>query len=251
MEFLPISSSGHLNLLHELTDWPDQGVMVDVAVHAGTLLAVLAYFRREVGRILVGMFMLARGRVTPDGRLAIYLILATLPTVAVGFLLLRSGMVTLLRTAEIVAWANIIFAILLYGADRAGLTVRRMEHMEAGGALAIGFAQILSLIPGASRAGVTISMARLLGYERREAARFSMLLSIPVILGAATASSFEVYRAGNVALSTDMGIAAGLAFLAALLTIALFMWLLTRTTLTPFVIYRLVLGAALLAWIYS
>mgnify|MGYP001177783051 CR=1 FL=1 len=250
-EFLPISSSGHLNLLHLLTSMPDEGVMVDVAVHVGTLMAVLVYFRTEVMRLAVGFFKMLRGKVTPDGRFALYLILATLPVMAVGIVLLKTGLVTALRTVEVVAWANLIFAVVLYGADRTGLTVRRMEHLTAPGALAIGIAQVLSLIPGASRAGVTITMARLLGYERPDAARISMLLSIPTIIAAAAATSYDAYESGNVALQMDMAVAALLAFGAAIITIALFMRLLTRTTLLPFVLYRLVLGAALLAWVYS
>lgn len=249
-EFLPISSSGHLNLLHLLTSMPDGGVMIDVAVHAGTLMAVLVYFRADVMRLTVGFIKLLRGKVTPDGRFGLYLILATLPVMAVGIVLLKTGMVMALRTVEVVAWANLIFAVVLYGADRTGLTVRRMEHVTAPGALAIGMAQVLSLIPGASRAGVTITMARLLGYERPDAARISMLLSIPTIVAAAAATSYDAYESGNAALQMDMAIAALLSFGAAVGTIALFMRLLTRTTLLPFVLYRLVLGGALLAWIY-
>lgn len=249
-EFLPISSSGHLNLLHQLTAMPDQGVMIDVAVHAGTLLAVVLYFHKDVRRLGLGLVKLLRGKMTPDGRLALYLILATLPVMAVGIVLLETGAVAALRTAEVVAWANLIFALLLYGADRSGLTVRRVDHLTASGALAVGLAQVLALIPGASRAGVTISMARLLGYERAEAARLSMLLSIPTILAAATATGVDAYRSGDTALQADMMAAGGLAFVAALATIALFLRLLRHMTFTPFVVYRIALGGALLAWIY-
>lgn len=249
-EFLPVSSSGHLSLVHQLTDWPDQGVLMDVAVHAGTLAAVLAYFRHDVWRMIVGTFNLARGRVTDDGKLALYLILATLPVVVIGFALLRSGFVDLMRTAEVIAWANLFFAALLYATDRIGLTVNRLEHLGWGSALMIGAAQVLALIPGASRAGVTISMARILGFERSDAARFSMLLSIPTILGAAAASTWQVVESGDVALGYDMGLAALLAFGVAVLSIHLFLKLLERTTMLPFVIYRVAVGALLLGWIY-
>jgi undecaprenyl-diphosphatase len=249
-EFLPVSSSGHLNLIGELTSWSDQGILIDIAVHMGTLIAVIAYFRREVWQMIVGFFLLLRGRVTPDGRLALFLIIATLPAVIAGFFVLRSGMVSALRGAEIVAWANLFFALVLYATDKIGMTVKRLEHMETGGALAIGIAQVFSLIPGASRAGVTMSMARFLGYERKDAARFSMLLSIPTIIGAAAASIYEVVALGDVALGYDMALAAGLAAIAAFATIAAFMRLLEHMTLTPFVIYRLLLGAVLLGWIY-
>jgi undecaprenyl-diphosphatase len=248
-EFLPISSSGHLALVHELTGWADQGIMVDVAVHGGTLGAVLLYFRHDVWKMIVGAAKLLRGRMTPDGQLALYIAVATLPIVLVGYLLLKSGMVGSLRTAEIVAWGNLVFAIILWISDRIGLTVRRMDHMSWGSAIAIGLSQVLALIPGASRAGVTISTARFLGFERAEAARFSMLLSIPTILGASVASSIAVYEAGNVALGMDMAVAALLSLGAALIAIHLFMKMMAHMTLTPFVIYRLVLGAFLLIWI--
>lgn len=248
-EFLPISSSGHLTLVHVLTGWADQGLMVDVAVHAGTLGAVLIYFRRDVWKMIVGSFMLLRGRMTPDGRLALYIVAATLPVIFFGYALLKSGLVGSLRTAEIVAWSNLFFAVFLWLSDRIGMTVRRLEHLSWGSAIVIGFAQVLALIPGASRAGVTISAARFLGFERAEAARFSMLLSIPTILGAGVATSAEVYQAGDMALGLDMMVAALLSLLAALGAIHIFMKMMTHMTLTPFVIYRLVLGVLLLAWV--
>ena len=249
-EFLPISSSGHLNLVHLLTDLPDEGVLIDVGVHAGTLLAVVIYFWRDVWSLTVGFLNLLRGRPSPEGRLAIFLIVATVPTVLAGFWLLKSGYTESVRALEVITWANIAFAILLYLGDRMGGTMRRLESMTANGALAIGFMQVLSLIPGASRAGVTITMARALGFERTDAARFSMLLSIPTILGAATASIYEVWQTGNAVLQADMMLAVVLAFVSAIVTIALFMKMLTRATLTPFVIYRLVLGGVLLGFLY-
>lgn len=248
-EFLPVSSSGHLALVHELTDWSDQGVLIDVAVHGGTLGAVLLYFRRDVGGMTAGFFKLLGGRMTNEGRLALFLIAATIPVIIAGYLLLKSGQVAHLRTAEVVAWANLVFAFVLWATDRLGLTVRRLEHMTWGSAIGIGLAQVIALIPGASRAGVTISAARILGFERSDAARFSMLLSIPTILGAAVASSLEVYEAGDLALGYDMAAAALFSFGAALLAIHLFLKMMAHMTLLPFVIYRLALGTLLLAWI--
>ncbi len=249
-EFLPISSSGHLNLLHELTDWADQGVLMDVAVHAGTLVAVVAYFRQEVWRLILGGLALLKGEVTSDGRLALYIVLATIPAVVVGYALLQSGAIDALRTAEIVAWGNLIFAGLLWWADKTGATDKKMDDMTWGQALAIGVAQMLALIPGASRSGSTITMARWLGYERQDAARFSMLLSIPVILGAGLASTLKVVEAGNIELGTDMVIAAVLSCVTAFGAIALFMKMLESMSMMPFVIYRVVLGLGLLVWVY-
>ncbi|MDF1686828.1 MAG: undecaprenyl-diphosphatase [Parvibaculaceae bacterium] len=249
-EFLPISSSGHLNLLHELTNWGDQGVLMDVAVHAGTLVAVVAYFRQDVWRLILGGLTLLKGEVTADGRLALYIILATLPAVVVGYALLQSGAIEALRTAEIVAWGNLIFAGLLWWADKTGATEKKVGEMTWGQALAIGVAQMFALIPGASRSGSTITMARWLGYERQDAARFSMLLSIPVILGAGLASTFKVVETGNFELGMDMVIAATLACLTAFGAIAIFMKMLESMSMLPFVLYRVVLGIGLLVWVY-
>lgn len=249
-EFLPISSSGHLSLIHELTDWADQGVLIDVAVHAGTLGAVLLYFRRDVWAMTLGGVALLQGRLTDDGRMALYIVGATIPVIIVGYFLLSTGFVDLLRAAAVVAWANLIFAGVLWHTDRVGATTQRLEQMNWNAAIMIGCAQVLALIPGASRAGVTISAARMLGFAREDAARFSMLLSIPAILGGAIASAVTVYQEGNASLGYDMVIAATLSFGVALAAIHLFLKMMAHMTLAPFVIYRLVLGFGLLGWLY-
>ena len=155
------------------------------------------------------------------------------------------------RSLTVIAWATLIFGIVLYVADRRGMTVRRVEHMTLLDALIIGFAQALALIPGASRSGITMSAARMLGLERPEAARFSMLLSIPAILGAGVLKTRDLYAAGDVQLSLDAALAAGLAFATALVAIAVLMAWLRRATFTPFVVYRVLLGTALLALAYG
>ncbi|MHA1522956.1 MAG: undecaprenyl-diphosphate phosphatase [Alphaproteobacteria bacterium] len=250
-EFLPISSSGHLNLVHLLTRWQDQGPFMDIAVHIGSLVAVMAYFWREMLKLLAGFGNLLRGRVTPDGRLLLLLVLASLPVFAVGFVLLTTGMINDLRTLKIIAWANMVFAFVLWGADKAGMTIRRLEHTSITDALVVGVAQVLSLIPGASRAGVTMSAARLLGFERVEAARFSMLLSIPTILGAGTALALKIMESGSFELREGAFLAAGLAAITALLAISFMMALLKRTDMFVFVAYRIVLGVVLLALAYG
>lgn len=250
-EFLPISSSGHLNLLHILTDWTDQGIVIDIAVHVGSLLAVLVYFHHDIRRLAGGFATLLTGKKTPDSELARHLILASLPIFILGVFAQQMGYVNLLRTAAVIAWANMAFAIVLYFADKKGGNEKSVASMTRTQAVLIGCAQMFAIIPGASRAGVTISMARYLGFERREAARFSMLLAIPAILGAAAAAQYDLYNSGNFTLQADALIAAALAFLAAWAAIAIFMRLLSRITLLPFVIYRVILGAVLLGWIYG
>jgi len=250
-EFLPISSSGHLNLVHLLTEWQDQGPLFDVAVHVGTLFAVVLYLWRDMLRLLRGLGNLLRGRATEEARILLLLVLASLPVFAAGFVLLKSGMVSSLRTIEVIAWANLIFAFVLWAADSFGLTIRRLEHTTTSDALLIGLTQVIALVPGVSRAGVTMTMARMLGYERLEAARFSLLLSIPTIAGLGAATLYEIAETGDVALQADIALAAFLSFAAAIVSIWFMMALLRRTSMTVFVVYRIALGFVLLAIVYG
>lgn len=249
-EFLPISSSGHLILLPALTGRADQGLLIDVAVHVGTLGAVLVYLWRDIGRMLKGLWRAVRGRSDPGLTLTLQLVVATLPLVGAGYALSRYGG-DLLRSAEVVAWSTLGFGLLLWLADRTGMTIKRIEHMGYGAALFIGLSQVLALIPGTSRSGITMTAARLLGYERAEAARFSMLLAIPAIIAAGSLTGFDLYEAGDMQLTLDAAIAAGLAFIAALIAIVSMMSWLRRASFLPFVIYRILLGVGLLYWIYA
>jgi undecaprenyl-diphosphatase len=256
-EFLPISSSGHLVMTWELFDrsgWqvPEntQGErqILDVAVHVGTLLAVCLYFWRDIAQIVLGLARLLAGQMNPGARLAFHVILGSIPIVVVGYLF-KDTITETLRDVRIVAWATIGFAVLLWFADRFGLTVRRVEHLGAAGALFIGMAQVLAFIPGTSRAGITMTAARILGFERPEAARFSLLLAIPAILGAGTLAGLDLYQSGDLRLGLDAVIAAAISFAVAFLAITLMVSWLRRAGFLPFVIYRLVVGAALLIWI--
>ncbi len=249
-EFLPISSSGHLILVPQVTGWSDQGLVIDAAVHVGTLGAVLLYFWRDVLLMAAGGIQLVSGRMTDGARLALYIVLATIPVVIAGFLA-KELIETRLRSAEIIAWTTIIFGIALWLADRFGGRVRRLESMHLPHALVVGLAQAIALIPGTSRSGITMAAARMLGYERTDAARFSMLLSIPVIIAAGALVGRDLIEAGDIVLGADAAIAAILSFVTALGTIALLMRWLRTATFTPFVLYRLALGAGLLVWLYA
>ena len=248
-EFLPISSSGHLIIFPKLLDWQDQGITIDVAVHAGSLLAVLIFLWRDIGRILLELGQLARpGRPSVPPLLHLLLV-ASVPVLVVGFLV-STVMQDLTRNIEIIGWATILFGILLGFSDRMGMTLNRFQHMRYFDALLIGLAQILALIPGASRAGVTITAARFLGYERASAARFSLLLAIPAILGASVLKGLDIFLSNNVNLGIDFLIAAGISFCAALASISIMMRWLNRAGFMPFVAYRIIMGALLLAWVY-
>ncbi|GIK98468.1 MAG: undecaprenyl-diphosphatase 1 [Alphaproteobacteria bacterium] len=247
-EFLPVSSSGHLILVPKLTGWPDQGLAIDVATHVGTLLAVLVYFWRDVARMLAGLGKLVTGRLDGGGRLALYLLIGTIPALVVGYLIEEH--VSALRSIEVVAWAMLGYAVVLYVVDRTTLTVRRLEHVTWGQALFVGIAQCLAFIPGTSRSGVTMVAARLLGYERAEAARFSFLLSIPAISAAGIWEGYGLFKAGNEETIRSAVLAAGFSAVAGFVAIAVLMTWLRRSTFTPFVVYRLGLGALLLYLVY-
>ena len=250
-EFLPISSSAHLILVPALTNWPDQGPLIDVAVHVGTLGAVIVYFRRDVGLMLRGALSWVGWTVRTEDqrwgrRLAGLLVVATIPVVVVGLIFELTGISAALRDMRVIAWASILFGIVLYYADRVGATERRVADLRLGSALWIGLSQALALIPGTSRSGITMTTARFLGFSRAESAHFSMLLSIPTIIAAGSLSGLEIYERGDPAFSLDALMSAGLAFVTALAAIALLMRWLKRADFTPFVIYRVGLGLVLL-----
>lgn len=256
-EFLPISSSGHLVLTWEAFDALNMTgieqseadrLTLDIGVHVGTLAAVCLYAWREVGQMTGGVARLLVGRWTPGARLAALLVVGTLPLIIVGGLF-KETVTAHLRDVTIVAWATIGFGILLYIADRSTLTLRRIEHMTFSAGLLIGLAQVLALLPGTSRSGITMTAARFLGFERVEAARFSLLLAIPAILGAGTLAGYDLYKSGNMVLGVEAVIGAALAFVVALISIVLMIGWLKRASFTPFVVYRILLGAALLWWV--
>ena len=245
-EFLPVSSSGHLILVPIFTNWQDQGLLLDVAVHMGTLGAVILYLSKDLWGMLVGLCRVLRGRRDPRAKLFLHLIMGSVPVMVCGYFL-HSYYPNFFRSLVVIGWATLGFGILLAFSDWLGMTVRRIEHLRLSDSIFIGLLQVLALIPGTSRSGVTISAARLLGFERPDAARFSMLLSIPVIGAAGFLSGLELLKLDDLSITMDALLAGCLSFCVALVSIFLLMAWLRRATLIPFVFYRLILGALLLA----
>ena len=251
-EFLPVSSSGHLILLPSLTGAADQGLAIDVAVHVGTLFAVVMYFWTDVRTALVGCTRLARGRVDTDGaRLALYLAIATIPVVIAGLIFKITGLNDLLRSAAVIGWTMLIFGIVLYWADRTGAQTKTDSDWSMKDAITMGLAQVLALIPGTSRSGITITAARKLGYAREDGAKLAMLMSIPTIIASGVLLSADVVDQANWSLARDAGIAAAFAFIAAMVSLVLMMRLLRSISFTPYVIYRVILGIGLILWASS
>ncbi|MGS4945493.1 undecaprenyl-diphosphate phosphatase [Meridianimarinicoccus sp. RP-17] len=251
-EFLPISSSGHLILLPRLTGAADQGLVIDVAVHVGTLFAVILFFWSDVRAAAAGSLRLMRGKVdTPGAFLALCLAIATVPVVIAGLAIKLTGLDEMMRSTAVIGWTMLVFGIVLYWADQKGPETRSAERWTIRHAVIMGLWQVLALIPGTSRSGITITGARLLGYGREGAARLSMLMSIPTIAMAGVLLAADVIGTADVAAARNGAIAAAFAFVSAFAALALMMRLLRSVSFTPYVIYRIVLGVILLAIAYG
>lgn len=257
-EFLPISSSAHLVLTRAA--WAGLGLeapppdpigelTLDVALHVGTLVAVAVYFRRDVVLLIQGGFALLGGRRDGPARLAWLVLVATIPAILAGALL-KDFITGNLRGIETIAWTTLIFGVLLGVADRRA-TTGTVDAMSWRGALAVGVAQAFALIPGVSRSGVAMTAARWLGLDRAEAARFALLLALPTIAGAGALAGLELWQTGEATLGADAAIGAVLAFFAAYAAIWLMMRWLRRASFLPFVVYRVLLGLALLWLAYG
>jgi len=247
-EFLPISSSAHLILAPSVLGQADQGPLIDVMAHAGSLIAVLVYFWRDILNVAQGKLALLTGKVTPGGRLALLVAASMPPVFIVAGGLYAFDLVDALRSPAVIAASTLIFALPLWLADRYGQQTVEIETMSFKQAVLIGVAQLFALIPGASRSGVTMTAGRALGLKRSESARFSMLMAVPVIAAFGLVSGLELARGAEAGAGlTDGLIVAGLSFLAAWAAIAILMKLVDRIGFLPFVIYRIALGLGLIA----
>jgi len=248
-EFLPVSSSAHLILPSQVLGWPDQGAAFDVAVHLGTLMAVVAYFNHDIRRMLTGMVSGIQTRaMNQDLHLAIAVVVGTIPAVIFGGLF-NDFIEENLRSSFVIAITTIVFGLLLWVSDKKGNGELELGRMTLTLALVIGFAQALALIPGTSRSGITITAALFLGFGRVASARFSMLLSIPIIVAAATLELIKLTSSGDEVAWNLMALGIFASAVSAFLCIHVFLRLLERVGMTPFVVYRLLLGMALLTFI--
>lgn len=249
-EFLPISSSGHLILLPQLTGLEDQGIVIDVAAHVGTLFAVVLYFWGDTKSAILGTGRLVRGKVDTQGAwLALCLGIATIPVVIVGLILSVTGLDEEMRSVTVIGWTMLVFGLVLYWADQTAAQTKTQAQFSIKDAARLGLWQAVALIPGTSRSGITITGALFHGYTRTDGARIAMLMSIPTILASGTVASLDLIG-GEVPLR-DAGIVIVFSFLAALAALALMMRLLRSVSFTPYVIYRVIFGIVLLYLGYS
>jgi undecaprenyl-diphosphatase len=244
-EFLPISSSGHLVLVPRFMGWPDQGLAFDVAVHVGTLSAVLFYFRDDL-RVMIRAWLRSLGGagVDPDARLAWAVLIGTIPVGLVGFLF-SDEIETYLRSPMLIAATTAGFGIVLGAADRFGSRTRDEHSLQLKDVLLIGAAQALALVPGTSRSGITMTAGLALGLNRAAAARFSFLLSIPVIVLAGGLETLHLVSSPQPVVWRDLFLAVVLSAASAYLCITLFLKFLESRGMLPFVLYRLVLAAVI------
>jgi undecaprenyl-diphosphatase len=249
-EFLPISSSAHLILVPAFTHWPDQGQAFDVALHIGSLMAVVAYFRHDLRNMLLAWFTsLSTRQQTPESRLAWSVIFATIPAGLVG-LIFKDYIELNLRGAEVIATTTIIFGLLLWYADSIGKRNRDENAMKWTDVLFIGCAQAIALIPGTSRSGITMTAALMMGFTRSAAARFSFLLSVPIILLSGGLKSIDLIRSDTPVDWYALLAGTVLSAISAYICIHLFLKLLERIGMLPFVVYRVLLGLFIFAGIY-
>lgn len=250
-EFLPISSSGHLILAPHVLGFADQGMSLDVAVHLGSLVAVVAYFRRDIACIIFGWVRALPpcSEHSADSRLGWAVIIGVIPVVIAGALF-KQIVEGEFRSAAIIAAATVGFGLLLGWADSSARRERDLSEITFRDALLIGLAQVLALIPGTSRSGITMTAGLILGMTREAASRFSFLLAIPTILGSSLLVSIDLVRAEEAADWTSLGLGVVMSAIAAYLCIHLFLKFIEKIGMWPFVFYRLALGAVIvfLVW---
>lgn len=249
-EFLPISSSAHLILAPRLFGWTDQGLAFDVAVHLGTLIAVLWFFHDEIAAIARAWLDAARGGEYDrrEARLGLAIVIASLPVIVAG-LLFEDLIATRLRSPLVIATTTALFGVLLWVADLHKKEVHDEHKLHLGTALLIGIAQALALIPGTSRSGITITAGLALGLSRSAAARFSFLLAIPAIAGASLLETIEVVGSSVPVDWASITVAVVVAAASAYVCIRLFLGAIDRIGMVPFMLYRLALSAFLF-WVF-
>ena len=245
-EFLPISSSGHLVLVPSLVEWTDQGLAFDVAVHFGSLIAVVLFFREDIAGLIRGGVQILGGDVkSPQANMALAIALGTIPAAAAG-LLFAGWIEQNLRDPSVIVYTLAGYGILMALADRFARRDKSITDIRIRDALVIGVAQALALVPGTSRSGVTITAGRMLGFERQDAARFSFLLSAPVILLATVYKGAELVLGDAAVAWGELALGVVVSAVVAYLSIEFFMRFVSRIGLAPFAIYRLALAGLLL-----
>ena len=237
-EFLPVSSTAHLVLFSEYYKFNNQNLLIDISLHLGSLLAIIFYFRRDLFNFVQNKSFLIK------------IILGTIPIIPVGYILYKTELINFLRSLEVIGWMSLIFGILLYISDKFDITKKIDTEFTNSSAIIIGLFQVLALIPGVSRSGITITSGRLLGFSRFDSAKISFFLSIPTLGAASLLGIYNIYKEGSAELNFLAIIAVIFSFIFSYFTIVLFLNFIKKFSLNVFVIYRIILSLFILAVVY-
>jgi len=237
-EFLPISSVAHLLLISKYYVFVNQNLLIDICLHLGSLLAIVIYFRNDLFHFIKNKNFLIK------------ICIATIPIIPVGFILYQTGIINQLRNLEVIGWAGLIFGIFLYIADKKKIKRKLNEDFSNLSAILIGIFQVLALIPGVSRSGITITSGRMLGFNRFDSAKISFFLSIPTLFAASVLGVYNIYKEGSSELNFLAIIAVIFSFVFSYLTISIFLNFVKKFTLNIFVIYRIILSLIILSFVY-
>ena len=237
-EFLPVSSTAHLVLFSQYYEFSNQNLLIDISLHLGSLIAIIFYFRKDLFNFVQNKSFLIK------------IILGTIPIIPVGYILYQTGLINSLRILEVIGWMSLIFGILLYISDKFKITKKIDIEFTNRSAIIIGLFQILALIPGVSRSGITITSGRLLGFSRFDSAKISFFLSIPTLGAASLLGIYSIYKEGSTELNFLAIIAVIFSFIFSYFTIALFLNFIKKFSLNIFIIYRIILSLFLLAVVY-
>ena len=237
-EFLPVSSAAHLILISNYYDFINQNLLIDICLHLGSLIAIIFYFRRDLFNFINNRNFLIK------------ILIGTVPIIPVGYIFYQSGLMSELRNLKLIGWMSLIFGILLYISDKSKVSKKIESQFTNFSAIIIGLFQILALIPGVSRAGITITSGRLLGFNRFDSAKISFFLSIPTLTAASLLGIYNIYKEGSTELNFLAIIAVIFSFIFSYITIALFLNFIKNFSLNIFVIYRIIISFIILAIAY-
>ena len=237
-EFLPVSSAAHLVLVSKYYAFSNQNLLIDICLHLGSLLAIIVYFRNDLINFIKNKNFLIK------------ILLGTVPIVPVGFILYKTGLINNFRSLEIIGWMSLIFGIFLFLSDKMKITKNIEKHFNNKSAIIIGLFQVLALIPGVSRSGITITLGRFLGFNRYDSAKISFFLSIPTLFAASILGMYNIYKEGSPELNFLAIISIIFSFIFSYLTISLFLKFIRTSSLNIFVIYRLIFSLFILAVVY-
>jgi len=237
-EFLPVSSAAHLVLLSQYYEFSNQNLLIDISLHLGSLIAIIFYFRKDLFNFIQNKNFLIK------------ILLGTIPIIPVGYILYQTGLIKHLRSLEVIGWMSLIFGILLYISDKYKITKKIDTGFTYKSAIIIGLFQVLALIPGVSRSGITITSGRLLGFDRFDSAKISFFLSMPTLGAASLLGIYNIYKEGNAELNFLAIIAVIFSFIFSYFTIALFLNFIKKFSLNVFIIYRIILSLFILTVVY-